>query len=78
MKKEGLTVKANRNNRHDFSANTHKDREQTIRMCVQTFFNIYGKMPRLSDMAEWLGQEYIDDIKAIFGMSSSGLCYVAA
>ena len=78
MKKEGSTVKQERNSRQSISAAAHKEREQTIRMCVQTFFNMYGKMPRLSDMAEWLGQNYMEDIRELFGSSSSGLCGLAA
>ena len=31
---------------------------QKIRMCVQTFFNLYGVMPTVKELVDWLGQSY--------------------
>ena len=31
---------------------------QTVRMCLQTFFNMYGVMPGAQDMIDWLGEDY--------------------
>lgn len=31
---------------------------QKVRMCIKTFFNMYGIMPGAQDMIEWLGDSY--------------------
>ena len=31
---------------------------QKIRMCVQTYFNLYGMMPGSRELLEWLGESY--------------------
>ena len=31
---------------------------QAIRTCIQTYFNLYGVMPKPGDMVEWLGEPY--------------------
>ena len=36
------------------------DKMQVIRMCIQTFFNLYGAMPSKKEMLEWLGATYED------------------
>ena len=28
---------------------------QKIRMCVQTYINLYGTLPGVNEMADWLG-----------------------
>ena len=32
---------------------------QTIKTCIQTYFNLYGVMPGTKDMIDWLGETYI-------------------
>lgn len=31
---------------------------QTLRMCIQTYFNLYGVMPGTREMIEWLGESH--------------------
>ena len=31
---------------------------QAMKTCIQTYFNLYGVMPGLRDMIEWLGEAY--------------------
>lgn len=38
------------------------DQMQEIRMCVQTFFNLYGTIPGKQLLIEWLGTAYADMI----------------
>ena len=35
---------------------------QEIRMCIQTYFNLYGAVPDAQVMREWLGTSYEDRI----------------
>ena len=42
-----------------------KDKMQQVRMCIQTYFNLYGSAPSLQDMLEWLGASYEDMIPEI-------------
>ena len=35
-----------------------KEEIQTIRMCIKTYMNMYGVMPTLKAMLEWLGDSY--------------------
>ena len=35
-----------------------KDKMQQVRMCIQTYFNLYGIEPSRQDMLEWLGASY--------------------
>lgn len=34
------------------------DQMQEIRMCFQTYFNLYGTSPSEQEMLEWLGISY--------------------
>lgn len=38
------------------------EKAQEIRMCVQTYFNLYGTVPSEQIMVEWLGTSYEDTI----------------
>ena len=31
---------------------------QQVNLCIQTYFNLYGHMPSLKEMIEWLGNGY--------------------
>ena len=31
---------------------------QTVKMCIQTYYNLYGVMPGTRDMLDWLGETY--------------------
>lgn len=31
---------------------------QTVKMCIQTYFNLFGVMPGVQDMIDWLGESY--------------------
>ena len=31
---------------------------QTVKMCIQTYYNLYGVMPGTQDMLDWLGETY--------------------
>ena len=35
---------------------------QKIRMCIQTYFNLYGVVPDAHVMREWLGTSYEEKI----------------
>ena len=35
---------------------------QTVKMCVQTFFNMNGVMPGIQDMIDWLGEGFANVI----------------
>ena len=35
---------------------------QTLRMCIQTYFNLYGVMPGTREMIEWLGESHTKTI----------------
>jgi len=39
-----------------------KDKMQEIRMCFQTYFNLYGVVPDIQKLLEWLGASYKDMI----------------
>ena len=38
------------------------DQMQQIRMCFQTYFNLYGVAPGEHEMLEWLGTSYQEKI----------------
>lgn len=38
------------------------DQMQQIRMCIQTYFNLYGVVPDAQEMREWLGASYDETI----------------
>ena len=38
------------------------DQMQEIRMCFQTYFNLYGTSPSEQEMLEWLGISYGEKI----------------
>ena len=38
------------------------DQLQQIRMCFQTYFNLYGSVPSEQVMREWLGTSYGEKI----------------
>lgn len=38
------------------------DQMQEIRMCFQTYFNLYGVEPGKKEMLEWLGTSFEDRI----------------
>ena len=38
------------------------DQMQQVRMCIQTYFNLYGSAPSRQEMLEWLGASYEDMI----------------
>ena len=38
------------------------DLMQQIRMCFQTYFNLYGSAPSEQEMLEWLGTSYEEKI----------------
>ena len=35
--------------------NMNNENIQKIRMCVQTYINIYGVLPSVNEMSDWLG-----------------------
>ena len=35
---------------------------QTVKMCIQTFFNMNGVMPGIQDMIDWLGETFANVI----------------
>ena len=37
---------------------SRNDQMQIVRMCIQTFFNLYGAMPSKQELLEWLGASY--------------------
>ena len=39
---------------------TKKDMIQEIKMCMKTYFNLYGIAPSVQEMVEWLGASYRD------------------
>ena len=43
------------------------DKEQQIRMCIQTYVNLYGIAPSRQVMLEWLGASYEDMIPECLG-----------
>ena len=44
----------------------HMEKEQKIRMCIQTYFNLYGTAPSAQELLEWLGASYEDMIPEFF------------
>ena len=38
------------------------DQMQEIRMCIQTYFNLYGSVPDMQVLREWLGASCEDTI----------------
>lgn len=38
------------------------DQMQEIKMCIQTYFNLYGSVPSKQVMIDWLGTSYEDQI----------------
>ena len=44
------------------SCQNGRRRMQEIRMCFQTYFNMYGTMPSEYEMLEWLGTSYENEI----------------
>ena len=42
------------------------EKEQKIRMCIQTYVNLYGTAPSAQEMLEWLGASYEDMIPEFF------------
>ena len=40
----------------------NNDQMQEIRMCFQTYFNMYGTVPSEQEMLEWLGTSYENEI----------------
>ena len=42
--------------------NSRNDQMQVVRMCIQTFFNLYGAMPGKQELLEWLGASCEDRI----------------
>ena len=41
---------------------------QKIKMCAQTFFNLYGVKPTVKDLVAWLGKSYEKQIPRCMGM----------
>lgn len=31
---------------------------QKVRTCIATYFNLYGKMPGIQEIADWSGESY--------------------
>ena len=46
---------------------------QTVRMCIQTFFNMYGVMPGAQDMIDWLGEDYAKVVPLYINEKKSSL-----
>ena len=46
------------NNENTSVAAGLSEKIQTVNMCIQTYFNLYGHMPSLMEMIEWLGNSY--------------------
>ena len=42
------------------------EKEQKIRMCIQTYFNLYGTAPSAQELLEWLGASYEHMIPEFF------------
>ena len=42
------------------------EKEQKIRMCIQTYVNLYGVVPSAQELLEWLGVSYEDMIPEFF------------
>ena len=36
----------------------NKDAIQKTKMCIATYFNLFGVMPSITDMVEWTGESY--------------------
>ena len=43
----------------------HSEMIQDIRMCIQTFFNLYGYFPTKQVLVEWLGASYEKEIPGL-------------
>ena len=46
------------------------EKEQKIRMCIQTYINLYGIAPSMQEMMEWLGASCKDKIPEFFGQKN--------
>ena len=42
------------------------EKEQKIRVCIQTYFNLCGTAPSAQELLEWLGASYEDMIPEFF------------
>ena len=42
------------------------EKEQKIRMCIQTYVNLYGVVASAQELLEWLGVSYEDMIPEFF------------
>ena len=42
------------------------EKEQTIRLCIQTYVNLHGIKPSAQELLEWLGASYEDMIPEFF------------
>ena len=45
--------------------NKHSDQIQDIRMCIQTYFNLYCDFPTKQVLVEWLGTPYEKEIPSL-------------
>ena len=36
---------------------------QKIKMCIQTYINMFGTMPGIQEMVDWLGSSYLPALK---------------
>ena len=44
----------------------HMEKEQKIRLCIQTYVNLHGIKPSAQELLEWLGASYEDMIPEFF------------
>ena len=49
---------ANKGTRKTAAAARRNEKMQQVNLCIQTYFNLYGHMPSLKEMIEWLGNGY--------------------
>ena len=42
------------------------EKEQKIRLCIQTYVNLHGIKPSAQELLEWLGASYEDMIPEFF------------
>ena len=47
------------------------DRVQDIRMCIQTYFNLYGAVPTRQILVEWLGTSYEEMIPGVLNKADA-------
>lgn len=44
-----------------------REMTQRIRLCIRTYFNLYGSVPSEQEMVDWLGAAYANLISKCMG-----------